>query len=359
MNEQVDKILRTAVQYGASDVFLSCGSKPALRINGSLVSINQHEIIDEMMFEDYLNFLANEEQKKIFRNTQDIDFSIHIEDLGRFRVNMFMQRKGPSAVLRPIPHVIKTIDELKLPQQLKQMAQLESGLILVTGPTGSGKSTTLAAMINEINASSAKHIITVEDPIEFVHDNKMSLIEQREIKTHTKSFEASLRAALREDPDVILVGEMRDLETISLAITAAETGHLVFGTLHTSGAPNTIDRIIDVFPEGQQSQIKTQLAMSLRAVVWQKLIKTTDEKSRVPAIEIMMNTNAIANLIRKGATHQIYSTMETGMKEGMQTMPMALNSLLNQGLISSQQVAYHLGEIVEEDNNEPQQQPYY
>ncbi len=354
MNEQVDKILRTAVEYGASDVFISCGSKPALRINGNLVSIEQHDVIDEMIFEDYLQELANEEQRKIFAEKRDIDFSINVEGLGRFRANLFVQRKGPSAVLRPIPHTIRSIDDLLLPQQLKNIAQMESGLVLVTGPTGSGKSTTLAAMIDQINSTSAKHIITIEDPIEFVHDNKMSLIEQREIKSHTESFKTSLRAALREDPDVILVGEMRDLETIALAVTAAETGHLVFGTLHTSGAPSTIDRIIDVFPPNQQSQIKTQLAMSLKAVVWQKLIKTADEKTRIPAIEIMMNTNAIANLIRKGATHQIYSSMETGIQDGMQTMALALNNLIEQGLITEQQAAYHLGEIFKEEPNPPQ-----
>lgn len=350
MNDQVDKILRTAVEYGASDVFISCGSKPTLRINGQLVKIDQHEVIDEMIFEQYLDALANDTQRKKFEQTRDIDFSINIEDLGRFRVNMFVQRKGPSMVLRPIPHNIRSIDELALPTHLKNIAKLESGLVLVTGPTGSGKSTTLAAMINEINSSSAEHIITIEDPIEFVHENKMSIIEQREVGSHTESFGTSLRAALREDPDVILVGEMRDLETIAMAVTAAETGHLVFATLHTSGAPNTIDRIIDVFPPNQQSQIKTQLAMSLKAVLWQKLIQTADEKSRVTAMEIMMNTNAIANLIRKGATHQIYSTMETGMREGMQTMASSLQTLVNQGLITQQQMQHHLGEIVLEEN---------
>lgn len=352
MNDQVDKILRTAVEYGASDVFISCGSKPALRINGQLVNIDQHEVIDEMVFEQYLDSLANDTQRKKFEQTRDLDFSINIDGLGRFRVNMFVQRKGPSMVLRPIPHNIRSIDELSLPQHLKSIAKLESGLVLVTGPTGSGKSTTLAAMINEINSSSAEHIITIEDPIEFVHENKMSIIEQREVGSHTESFGTSLRAALREDPDVILVGEMRDLETIAMAVTAAETGHLVFATLHTSGAPNTIDRIIDVFPPNQQSQIKTQLAMSLKAVVWQKLIQTADGKSRITAMEIMMNTNAIANLIRKGATHQIYSTMETGMREGMQTMASSLQTLVNQRLITQQQMMYHLGEIVLEEENQ-------
>ena len=350
MNDQVDKILRTAVEYGASDVFISCGSKPALRINGRLVTVDRHAVIDEMIFEEYLNSLTMDEQRKKFEETRDIDFSVNIEDLGRFRVNMFVQRKGPSAVLRPIPNNIKSIDELKLPTQLKNIARMESGLILVTGPTGSGKSTTLAAMINEINRESAEHIITIEDPIEFVHENRMSVIEQREVGTHTDGFGAALRAALREDPDVILVGEMRDLETIAMAVTAAETGHLVFATLHTSGAPNTIDRIIDVFPPNQQSQIKTQLAISLKAVIWQKLIPTMDGKTRIPAIEIMMNTSAIANLIRKGTTYQIYSTMETGIREGMQTMPMALRALVKQGLITEDQMMYNLGEVIQEED---------
>ncbi|MDP4007945.1 MAG: type IV pilus twitching motility protein PilT [Candidatus Peregrinibacteria bacterium] len=356
MSDQVNKILKTAVEYGASDVFISCGSKPSLRINGDLVIIDQHDEVDEMIFEEYLNFLATDSQKNKFAETRDLDFSIHIENLGRFRVNMFVQRKGPSAVLRPIPHNIKSIDELNLPEQLKDITKLESGLILLTGPTGSGKSTTLAAMINEINTANAKHIITIEDPIEFVHDNKMSIIEQREVGTHTDSFGTALRAALREDPDVILVGEMRDLETIAMAVTAAETGHLVFGTLHTAGAPNTIDRIIDVFPPNQQSQIKTQLAMSLKAVIWQKLIPTINGKTRIPAIEIMMNTNAIANLIRKGSTHQIYSSMETGMREGMQTMSTALRTLVQQGHITENQMMYHLGEIMEDEPNNQQQQ---
>lgn len=345
MVTNVEKILRTAIEYGASDLYISTGSHPAIRINGNLVTIKEHELIDEVVFNEYLSFFAKIEQVEEFKKTNDLDFSVQIAGLGRFRINAFLQQKGPSLVLRPIPSKVKSISALNLPQSLKNITQCESGLVLVTGPTGSGKSTTLASMIDEMNTNESLHIITIEDPIEFVHENKLSMIEQREVKTHTASFTTALRAALREDPDVILVGEMRDLETISLAITAAETGHLVLATLHTSGVANTIDRMIDVFPQGQQTQIRSQLAMSLRAVVWQKLLPKTDNQGRVAALEILFNTTAIANLIRKGATHQIYSMMETGAADGMQTMTTALKNLADSHLISADEANKHIEQI--------------
>lgn len=354
MNDELAKILRTAIEYNASDIFLSCGNKPTLRINGLLIIINELELIDESKSEEYLHSLANEDQINIFKEKNDIDFGVDIESIGRFRVNVFMQNNGPSIVMRPVPAITKSIDELNLPQALKEICKYKNGLVLLTGPTGCGKSTTLAAIINEINETEALHIITIEDPIEFIHKNKKSLIEQREVKTHTESFSTALRSALREDPDVILVGEMRDLETIALALTAAETGHLVIATMHTSGAPNTIDRIIDVFPAGQQSQIRTQLAMNLKAVIWQKLIPSTNGKSRIPALEIMTNTTAIANLIRKGANHQIYAMMETGKKEGMQTMASALRALAQKGQISFEELTKNISPLETDDQTNEQ-----
>lgn len=333
---QLDKIFRTAVQYRASDIYITTGSKPVLRINGDLVLIEEHAILTKKMAEEYLLEIMSEEQKSYFAKNLDLDFSLEIPNLSRFRVNMFVQRKGIAAVFRLIPETVFTLDELGHPDSLKEITRYKSGLVIVTGPTGSGKSTTLASMINEINMNKPQHIITIEDPIEFVHENKQCIIDQREVKTHTASFNRALKSALREDPDVILVGEMRDLETIALAITAAETGHLVFATLHTSGAANSIDRIIDAFPFEQQNQIKAQLSESLKAVIWQNLVKTKDGKGRVAPLEIMLNNNAVANMIRKGKTHQIDSAIETGFKEGMQTMRRAVEDMLEADIISEE-----------------------
>lgn len=333
----LDKIFRTALQYKASDVYITTGSKPVLRINGDLVLIEEHPAFTKKMAEDYLAEVMTEEQKKFFAQNLDLDFSLDIASICRFRVNIFVQRKGIAGCFRLIPQNVYTIDELGLPETLKAITTFNSGLVIVTGPTGSGKSTTQAAMINEINRREAQHIITIEDPIEFVHENQKSIIEQREVKSHTKSFEKALRATLREDPDVILVGEMRDLETIALAITAAETGHLVFATLHTSGAAKSIDRIIDAFPFEQQNQIRAQLSESLRAVIWQNLLKTKDGKGRIAPLEILINNSAIANMIRKNKTHQINSAIETGFKEGMQTMKKAVTDMLEADLISEEE----------------------
>lgn len=332
----LDKIFRTAVQYKASDIYITTGTKPVLRINGDLILIEEHAVITKKMAEEYLLETMNEDQKNYFVKNLDLDFSLDIPSISRFRVNVFVQRKGMGAVFRLIPENVYTLDELGLPETLKRITEYGNGLVIVTGPTGSGKSTTLAGMLNEVNSNSAKHIITIEDPIEFVHENINSIIEQREVKTHTKSFTSALKSALREDPDVILVGEMRDLETISLAITAAETGHLVFATLHTSGAANSIARIIDAFPFEQQNQIRSQLSESLRAIIWQNLVKTKDGKGRVAPMEIMINNSAIANMIRKSKTHQIDSAIETGFKEGMQTMKKSVIDYLESDIITEE-----------------------
>src|SRR5712672_805238 len=295
---RLDDLLRQMKQQGASDLHLTSGSAPYMRINGDMVKLNYRNVSGEtcraLIFE-----VLTENQKQLFTENCDLDLSYPLHGVGRFRVNVFMQRNGVSAVFRLIPENIKTIDELDLPEQLAGLIDASEGLVLVTGPTGSGKSTTLAAMIQTINEKQQAHIITIEDPIEFVHENRRSLISQRELASHTKSFGAALRAALREDPDIILVGEMRDLETISLAITAAETGHLVFGTLHTNSAAKTVDRIIDVFPADRQAQIRTMLAESLRGVVAQQLLRRADGKGRVAAYEVLVATQAVRSLIRE------------------------------------------------------------
>jgi twitching motility protein PilT len=346
---KLDKIFRTAVQYGASDVYIATGSKPTLRINGDLVPIAEHPDLTKKMAEDYILEILTPEQKEAFAKTLDFDYSLEVEGISRFRVNIFVQKKGISAVFRLVSSDVRTMDQLNLPKQMKKVTKFKSGLVIVTGPTGSGKTTTLAAMINEINKSEKKHIITIEDPIEYTHKNQMSLIQQREVPVHTHSFENALRSALREAPDVILVGEMRDLETMQLAITAAETGHLVFATLHTSGCANSINRIIDAFPVNQQGQIRTQLSESLAAVFWQTLIKTKDKKGRIGAIEIMFVNSAVANTIRKGTTHQINSIIETSTREGMQTMKKAVTDLFNAGLITEEDALANIPKEFEED----------
>src|SRR5882762_5378918 len=285
---RIDDLLRQMKQQGASDLHLTSGSAPYMRINGDMVKLNYRNVSGEtcraLIFE-----VLTENQKQLFTENCDLDLSYPLHGVGRFRVNVFMQRNGVSAVFRLIPENIKTIDELDLPEQLAGLIDASEGLILVTGPTGSGKSTTLASLIQTINEKQQAHIITIEDPIEFVHENRRCLISQRELASHTKTFGAALRAALREDPDVIMVGEMRDLETIQLAITAAETGHLVLGTLHTGSAARTLDRVLDVFPIEQQAQIRTMVAGSLRGIISQQLIIRADGKARVMAMEILIN----------------------------------------------------------------------
>jgi twitching motility protein PilT len=285
--------------------------------------------------------ILNDRQRKIFEETHDIDFSMELGNIARFRVNVFVQHRGDAAVFRTIPSEVLSFDKLGLPATMRALANLEKGIVLVTGPTGSGKSTTLAAIIDLINEERHGHILTIEDPIEFVHKSKNCLISQREVGPHTHSFANALRGALREDPDIILVGEMRDLETISLALTAAETGHLVFGTLHTSSAPKTVDRIVDVFPAGEQAQIRAMFAESCRAVISQALLRKKDLKGRVAALEIMIGTPAVRNLIREGKVAQLPSALQTGQKWGMQTLDQHLKDLVLKGVVDKEVAMIH------------------
>ncbi len=332
MSVNIQQLLGYALESGASDLHLSSGSIPMVRIHGEMKKLQLSEMNDEVMH-TILNEILNDNQKKTFKEKLEIDFSTSLEGRGRFRVNFFQQLKGLAAVFRTIPEAILSIEELGVPPLLSQLVEREKGLILMTGPTGSGKSTTLAAMIDHLNDVENKHVITIEDPVEYFHNSKSCLINQRELGQSTHSFANALKSALREDPDVILVGEMRDLETIQLALTAAETGHLVLSTLHTSSAVKTIDRIIDVFPTENKSQIRSMLSESLLAVIAQKLLKTKSGTGRVAACEIMVANTAIKNLIREDKIYQIPSLIQAGGKEGMQTLDMDLQRLLHQGKI--------------------------
>ena len=330
---RIDEILNQMMEREASDLHITSGSAPYLRVHGEMVKLNYKDLTPEVC-QALLFEILSATQRESFLETWDLDCSYSLKGVGRFRVNVFRQRQGVGAVFRLIPESIKTIQELGLPPNIVNLLDVSEGLILVTGPTGSGKSTTLASLIHTINTDRRAHIITIEDPIEFVHHNKNSLINQREVSSHTKSFHQALRAALREDPDVILVGEMRDLETISLAITAAETGHLVLATLHTNSATKTVDRIIDVFSEAQQSQIRVMLSESLRGVVAQSLVKRADGSGRVAVVEVLVNIPAVANLIREGKTFQVHSSMQTGQVHGMITFEAAMNDLVRKGIVS-------------------------
>jgi twitching motility protein PilT len=338
----IDELFKVMVEQGASDLHLTSGAPPVLRLHGGMVPMNYREMSNQdvqgLVFE-----ILTEKQKKTFIEKWELDCSYSVPSLGRFRCNIFMQRKGLGAVFRIIPEKLKTPEELGLPKAVVDLCEAHKGLVLVTGPTGSGKSTTLAALINHININHDAHIITVEDPIEFVHNNQKSIINQREVGTHTKSFANALKAALREDPDILLVGELRDLETISLALTAAETGHLVFGTLHTNSAAKTIDRIIDVFPTGQQQQIRTMLAESLKGVVAQNLFRRADVPGRIAAYEIMKCTKAIANLIRENKIHQIASQIQMGTKDGMILFEKSLDELVKKGKVAKADALSFLG----------------
>jgi twitching motility protein PilT len=331
----ITQLLAFGVEQGASDCHLSAGEPPMIRIHGDLKKLD-HAPLTKEEAHALVYDIMNDAQRKAFEETHECDFSFEMGAVARFRVNVFMQRKGEGAVFRTIPTKILTLEQLEMPAILKQLCEKEKGLILVTGPTGSGKSTTLAGMVDYLNETFEGHILTVEDPIEFVHQSKKCLVNQRELGPHTNSFANALRAALREDPDIILVGEMRDLETIQLALTAAETGHIVFGTLHTSSAPKTVDRIIDVFPPNQQAQIRAQFAESIEAVITQTLLKKRGG-GRVAALEIMTGTTAVRNLVREGKIHQIPGTMQVSQKDGMQTMDMALQNLVSRGLVSKEE----------------------
>ncbi len=328
------ELLSFAVKNKASDLHLSAGLAPMIRVHGEIRKINlpamEHKDVHEMVYD-----IMNDGQRKSYEKDLECDFSFEVPNLARFRVNAFNTQRGAASVLRTIPSNVLTLEELQAPKIFAEIAQQPRGVVLVTGPTGSGKSTTLAAMINDINEKEHGHILTLEDPIEFVHESKNCLINQREVGRDTHSFSNALRSALREDPDIILVGEMRDLETIRLAMTAAETGHLVFGTLHTSSAAKTIDRIIDVFPAEEKEMMRAMLSESLRAVISQTLCKTKDGAGRVAAHEIMIGTPAIRNLIREAKVAQMYSTIQTSQSVGMQTLDQNLTELVKRNVITN------------------------
>lgn len=335
MPMDITQLLTFAHREGASDVHLSSGEPPMVRLHGDMKRIEHPPLSAEEVHAMVFDIMTDAIRKQ-FQETNDVDFSFELGEVARFRVNVFRTRKGEAAVFRTIPTKVMSIDELGLPPVFKDICQKEKGLVLVTGPTGSGKSTTLAAMIDFINETYEGHILTIEDPIEFVHRSKKCLVNQREVGPHTMSFNAALRGALREDPDVILVGEMRDLETISLALTAAETGHLVFATVHTSSAPKTVDRIIDVFPAAQQGQIRAMFAESIQAIITQTLVKKR-AGGRIAALEILIGTPAVRNLIRENKIHQLPSALQTGQAWGMQTLDMALLDLVARGLVTKEE----------------------
>src|SRR5277367_468990 len=333
---RIDSSCKFMMEQNASDLHLSTGNQPMLRIHGDLVRIDapplESDDLKALVYE-----IAPEQKIKVFEETGDVDFGYEYPGFARYRANFLNQKNGIAAVFRLIPSKVLTLEQLGLPPVLKRFAMLKKGMVLVTGPTGSGKSTTLAAMVDFANLHRRDHIITVEDPIEFVHRSQQSLVNQREVGVHTKSFASALRGALREDPDIILVGEMRDLETIDLALTAAATGHLVFGTLHTSSAPKTIDRVIDVFPTTQQNQVRATLSESLKGVVAQKLFKRVDKPGRLAALEVLVVDTPIANLIREGKTHQIPGMMQVGKKKGNQPLDDGIMEHLRAAVISPEE----------------------
>lgn len=332
---QIDKFLELLIQFKGSDLHIAVGVPPMLRVNGKLKRVDYAPLTAEQV-EFVIREIMTEKQRGEFEKFNDTDFAYE-SGFGRFRVNAFQQKNGCSAVFRVVPTKVPTPDEINMPHAVRQLALRHKGLVLITGATGSGKSTTLATLVDIVNRSRACHVLTIEDPIEFVHESKKSLVSQREVGQHAQSFARALRAGLREDPDVILVGEMRDLETISLAVSAAETGHLVLATLHTSSAPQTIDRIIDSFPPEQQEQIRVQLADSLVGVVAQQLLPRRDGKGRVAAYEILLNNTAVRNCVREGKPHQLRSIMQMHKKDGMQMMDTALADLVRRGLVEREE----------------------
>jgi twitching motility protein PilT len=329
----VDTLLERVVQAGASDLHITVGTKPAMRVHGHIELLEEFPDLDQDMLRDLVYRITTTEQQKRLELDRQLDFAYGLRGLARFRVNTYYQRESLAGAFRVIPTEIRSVEELGLPSSLHELTSKPRGLVLVTGPTGSGKSTTLASLIDEINRTRTDHIITIEDPIEFLHSHKRCIVNQREVGSDATGFAEGLRGALRQDPDVILLGEMRDLETISTALTAAETGHLVFATLHTQSAPSTIDRVIDVFPAGQQDQVRMQLANSLQGIVTQTLLPKADGSGRVCALEILFLDDAIRNLIRQGKIEQVYSYMQTGTRRGMQTMEQSLSALVERRLV--------------------------
>ena len=345
---ELTQVLAFALQNKASDLHLSPGNPPIVRVNGILRRVKADRLNSDAI-RSMIYSVMNEEQRAAYEKEMDLDFAISLGEQARFRVNAFTTREGTAAVFRSIPTQVPTIEQLELPPIMRRFAELESGIVLVTGPTGSGKSTTLAAIINHINLTMPKHILTIEDPVEFFHTSKRALISHREVGADTKSFKVALKSALREDPDVILVGEMRDYETISLALTAAETGHLVFGTLHSSSANKTVDRIIDVFPSGDKDMVRTMLASSIQGVVAQSLLRRADGSGRIGAFEILVGTNAVRNLIRENQIVQLFSLMQTGMRYGMATMEEAVMRLVESGKVSADEARRVLLEVSDEN----------
>jgi twitching motility protein PilT len=348
---EINDLLIASRKNNASDLHLSVNNPPILRVNGDIIPLKMTPLTSDDV-RQLLYSIMNEQQRADYERDFEIDFSLSFTDNMRFRVNAFNTLAGPAAVLRKIPTKVPTLDELGTPEVFKRLTELHKGLILVTGPTGSGKSTTLAAMVNHINATYPKHILTIEDPVEFVHQSQKSIVNQREIGASTQSFSKALKSALREDPDVILVGELRDLETIQLAITAAETGHLVLGTLHTNSAPKTIDRIIDVFPAQDKEMVRSMLSVSLEAIITQALVKRADGAGRVAVYEILITTPAIRNLVRENKVPQIASMMQIGSKLGMITMKDAAYALLNDGVITQETARTLLATSSSESDND-------
>ncbi len=345
------QLLAFTMQNSASDLHLSAGNPPIIRVNGQMKRVKA-EALGSDDIRTMLYSVMTEEQRSEYEKNMELDFAIALGEKARFRVNGFTTRLGSAAVFRTIPTEIPTMEQLDLPPIMRRFAELEKGIILITGPTGSGKSTTLAAMINHINLTSAKHILTVEDPVEFFHSSKKSLINHREVGPDTNSFARALKSALREDPDVILVGEMRDHETISLALTAAETGHLVFGTLHSNSASKTIDRIIDVFPTGDKGMVRAMLSSSIQGVVAQTLLRRHEVPGRVGAFEILVGTNAVRNLIRENQIPQMYSMMQTGSRYGMITMEDSITNLLEAGIIGKDEARRALLKTTDDEEDD-------
>jgi twitching motility protein PilT len=345
---QIEHLLQEVVDKNASDLHLQVGLRPVLRIDGALTPAHDAPVLDEKMVENLINAIVDDEQKQILEKDKELDFSFAFGDLGRFRVNAYHERGNLAAALRLIPSNIRSVEELGLPKVMNSFTEYPRGLVLVTGPTGSGKSTTLAAMIDKINEERATHIITIEDPIEYTHQNKQAVVSQREVHYDTYSFATSLRSTLRQDPDVVLVGEMRDLETIASAITIAETGHLVFATLHTNSASQSVDRMVDVFPPHQQQQIRVQLAAIIQGVCSQRLVPAIGG-GRLPAVEVMAANPAVRNIIREGKTHQLDSAIQTGAEQGMQSLDKTLVNMIRSGKITYEEAKNYAVDLEEVD----------